>query len=120
MDQQRLFAMLPGLQPEELVSIQHYTKDLTEEQQQQFIVFYQGRRKDAQTILIMTVIGFFAVAGIQRFVLGQIGMGLLYFFTAGLCGIGTIIDLVNNKKLTWEYNQKQMLETAQAVQMMSR
>jgi hypothetical protein len=30
--------------------------------------------------------------GIHRFYLGHIGMGLLYLFTAGLCGIGWLID----------------------------
>jgi hypothetical protein len=30
----------------------------------------------------------------------------LYFFTAGLCLIGTIVDLVNHQKLAFEYNQK--------------
>jgi hypothetical protein len=33
-------------------------------------------------------------------------MGLLYLFTAGLCVIGTIIDLVKYKELTFEYNSK--------------
>ena len=37
--------------------------------------------------------------------LGQIGMGLLYLFTAGFCLIGTIIDVVNHKKLAFRYNQ---------------
>ena len=32
-------------------------------------------------------------------------MGLLYLFTAGFCLIGTIIDIVNYKKLAFEYNQ---------------
>ena len=44
--------------------------------------------------------------GVQRFVLGQVGMGLLYLFTYGLCFIGTIMNLVNNKKLTNEGNQE--------------
>ena len=54
--------------------------------------------------------------GIQRFYLGQIGMGILYLFTYGLCLIGTIMDLVNNKSLTNEFNQK----AAQEVAMMMR
>jgi TM2 domain-containing membrane protein YozV len=54
--------------------------------------------------------------GIQRFYLGQIGMGILYLFTGGLCLIGTIMDLVNNKTLTNEFNQK----AAQEVAMMMR
>ena len=32
-------------------------------------------------------------------------MGLLYFFTGGLCFIGTIIDIINYKKNAFEFNQ---------------
>ncbi|MBK6913032.1 MAG: TM2 domain-containing protein [Ignavibacteriales bacterium] len=56
------------------------------------------------------------LAGIHRFVLGNIGLGILYVLTGGLCLIGTIVDLVNYKKLTFEYNQK----VAQEVMMMMR
>lgn len=37
---------------------------------------------------------FFGVWGVHRFYVGKIGMGILYFFTAGLFGIGWIIDLI--------------------------
>ncbi|MGZ3891144.1 MAG: TM2 domain-containing protein, partial [Mucilaginibacter sp.] len=60
---------------------------------------------------------FFAVAGIQRFVLGQIAMGILYLFTGGFCLIGTIVDLVNNRSLTLEYNQKMVYEAFQVAKM---
>ena len=35
---------------------------------------------------------FFGIAGGHRFYLGHLGMGILYFFTLGLFGIGWIID----------------------------
>ena len=57
-------------------------------------------------ILITTLLGFVGFAGVHRFIIGQIGMGILYFFTAGLCLIGTIVDLVNHQKLAFEHNQK--------------
>ena len=44
-------------------------------------------------------------------------MGILYFFTYGLCMIGTIIDLVNYKSITFEYNQKMVFESLQMVKM---
>lgn len=66
-------------------------------------------------ILVTTIIGFFGVAGVQRFVIGQIGMGLLYLFTGGLCLIGTIIDLINYRRLAYEYNVK---EAQQVIAMM--
>jgi hypothetical protein len=39
-------------------------------------------------------------------------MGILFFLTGGLCLIGTIIDLINYKKLAFEFNQKVANEVA--------
>lgn len=103
--------MLQNAQPEEIFFIKNLTKDMMPEEQMRFITIYQGRRKDQQTILILTCLGFVGVSGLQRFVLGEIGLGVLYLFTGGICMIGTIVDLVNSQKLVNEYNQKQALET---------
>lgn len=120
MDTQQMLMMLPGLQPEELLTIQHITKDMTEEQQKQFLYIYQGRRREQQSLLLMTLIGFLGVAGIQRFIIGETVMGILYLFTLGFCGVGTIIDLINIKKITAEFNQKEAIESANMVHMMRR
>ncbi len=106
---------LPDLQPEEMAGIKELTAQMTDSQQQQFFMIYSGKRKRPQEILIMTCLGFVVVAGIQRFMLGQIGMGILYLFTGGLCLIGTIYDLVNYKKMTNEYNLEQMYESARMI-----
>ena len=119
MDQRQMLMMLPGLQPDELAVIQSLTKEMSDAQQQQFFAFYTGKRKEQQTLMIMAIIGFFGVAGIHRFMIGEIGMGILYLLTAGLCGIGTIIDLVNIKRITSEHNQKQALEAASMVRLMT-
>lgn len=120
MDQQQLFMMLPGLQPDELLVLQNLTKDMTENQQQQFITFYAGKRKEQQNLTLLTILGFFGVAGIQRFVIGETGMGIIYLLTGGFCGIGTIIDLINIKSMTAQFNQKQAMETASMIHMMSK
>jgi hypothetical protein len=36
----------------------------------------------------------------------NIGLGILYLLTAGLCFIGTIVDLVNYQNITFEYNRQ--------------
>lgn len=36
---------------------------------------------------------FFAALGVHKFYMGRTGMGILYIFTFGLFGIGTIIDI---------------------------
>ncbi len=101
---------LSGISSEELAFLQQATSGLTDDQKKYFYMAYTGKRKSPQDVLIFTLIGFFGVAGIQRFLLGQIGMGLLYFFTGGFCLIGTIVDLVNHKTLALEYNQKMAFE----------
>ena len=74
-------------------------------------MIYSGKRKNPQDILLFTLLGFVVVAGVQRFVVGQIGMGLLYLFTGGFCLIGTIVDLINYKSLALEFNQKMAFES---------
>lgn len=107
---------MPDLQPAEMAGIKDLTSSMSEAQQQQFFMLYTGKRKKPQEILLLTCLGFVVVAGIQRFVLGQVGMGVLYLLTGGLCLIGTIVDVVNYKKLATDYNLTQMYEAAQMVQ----
>lgn len=111
-----ILQFLPSLEGEEMFFIQNILKDMDDTKAQQFATVYISRRKDPTMILIMALVGFLGLAGIHRFVLGNIGLGILYLFTAGLCLIGTVVDLVNYKKLTFEYNQK----VAQEVMMMMK
>lgn len=117
MDQQLLMAF-PGIELEEIMFIKEALKDATESQQKNFILIYQSRRKDPQIIMICTLVGFIGVSGIQRILLGQIGIGILYFITGGLCFIGTIVDLINYKKMTFEYNQRMVVESKMLVSSM--
>ncbi len=105
-----LFQILPELQGDEMLYVSGLLKNVDDDTARKFAAVYRARRKDPQTILLLTLIGFLGVAGIQRFFLEQIGMGLLYLFTAGICLIGTIIDVINYKGLAFEYNQKKAQE----------
>lgn len=111
------FMSLPGITPQEYSYLQTAVNGLNEQQLRTFTMVYSSKRKNPSDILIFTLLGFLGFAGIQRFVIGQIGMGLLYFLTAGLCFIGTIVDLINHKDLTIEYNQKMVFESMQMVRM---
>ena len=102
---------LPELEGMELGYIQGILKNMEDEQANLFAQVYRARRKDSQMILILTLLGFFGFAGLHRFILGQIGLGILYLLTLGLCFIGTIVDLVNYKSLAYEYNMKVAHET---------
>jgi TM2 domain-containing membrane protein YozV len=114
---QNPYMAFPGITPEEMNYIQQATNDLTDTQKQSFFMIYSGKRRSAQDLLLFTLLGFVGLAGIQRFVVGQVGMGILYFLTGGLCLIGTIVDLVNNKALADEYNTKMAYESFQIAKM---
>ncbi len=86
--------------------IQQLLEGMSEENQKIFANVYRTRRRDPQTVLLMGIIGLLVVPGLQRFYVDQIGMGILYFLTIGLCFIGSIVDLVNYKRLAMEYNTK--------------
>lgn len=99
--------IMPELQADEMAYVQSLIQDMTDAQAQQFASIYRSRRRDPMLILATTLVGFFGIAGIQRFIVGQIGMGILYFLTGGLCFVGTIVDLINYRKLSFEYNIKE-------------
>jgi TM2 domain-containing membrane protein YozV len=99
--------LLPELIGEEQAFVAGIIRDLDDERARQFANAYRARRRDPQTILLLALVGFLGLAGIQRFIVDQIGMGILYLLTGGLCVFGTIIDMINYKKIAFEYNMKQ-------------
>ena len=107
-----VYELMPEIMGEEQMYVAGLIKNLDDNQARNFANIYRTRRRDPQTILLLTLVGFLGVAGIQRFITDQIGLGILYLLTAGICMIGTIIDLVNYKKIAFEYNQKQANQIA--------
>ena len=101
-----ILQFMPELTGFELQYVQSITSDYDEAKLLNFANIYRARRKDPQLILLTTLLGFVVLAGVQRFLVGQIGMGILYLFTGGLCLIGTIVDLINYQDLAFQYNQK--------------
>jgi len=97
---------LPELDEPERSFVAHLAATMSAADVQQFAFAYRRERKDPQTILILSVIGMVSVPGLQRFVLGQVGIGFLYLFTGGLLLIGTILDIVNHKELAFNYNRQ--------------
>jgi len=111
----KVLKYLPELEGDEQVYVAQRLKQMNDEEAIRFANIYRSRRRDPMTILLMTLVGFVPIAGLQRFYLGQIAFGLLYLFTAGLCFVGTIIDLFRYKKLALGYNKKQADEAADLV-----
>lgn len=105
-----VFRYLPELTGDELMYVQGLLKNATEEQATQFAMAYRIKRRDPTTVLILTLLVFVGFAGINRFYVDQIGMGLLYILTGGLCFIGAIIDIVTYKNIAFSFNQRAAYE----------
>jgi TM2 domain-containing membrane protein YozV len=58
--------------------------------------------KDPTTLLLISI--FLGTLGIDRFMLGDTGMGILKLLTCGCCGILTIIDWFTISKKTKQKN----------------
>ncbi len=104
------FNAYSDLEYEEIILIEDALKNFSEEDKQRFLMIYRSRRQDPTNMLIFILLGFFGVAGIHRFVIGDIALGILYLLTAGFCWIGTIVDLVNYKTITLNYNRQKIME----------
>ena len=63
--------------------------------------------KDPTTLLLISI--FLGTLGIDRFMLGDTGMGILKLLTCGCCGILTIVDWFTISKRTKERNFNQLM-----------
>jgi len=107
---------LPEIEGDEAAYISKVMESMNEETAEQFTRVYRARRKEPQIILLTCLIGFLGVAGVHRFLIGQIGMGLLYVLTGGLCVIGTIVDIINYQNLAFEYNRNVAREAVSLIE----
>lgn len=109
----QLFYTISNLEGDELLELKQLTQGYSEDKLKNFLTLYKSKRKDPQTGMILGIVPFVVgLHGIQRFYYGNIGMGILYLLTFGLCSIGTIIDLINNKKMALAANRVIMQECA--------
>jgi len=111
----KIIKYLPELQGDEQLTVARVITEMSEEQAEQFASVYRQRRKDETTTLMTTLAAFLGIAGVNRFYLGQVGMGLAYLLTAGFCLIGTVVDIFNYRSLTAAYNEKQALEVGMLI-----
>lgn len=98
--------ILPEIPVDEQNLLRSIVEPINDDIAKRFAMQYRAERKDANNILLFTLVGFLGISGIQRFVLDEPGMGVLYLLTGGLCGVGTIIDLINHQDMTKSYNIK--------------
>ncbi len=110
-----LLMHLPNLKGEEAIYLKELTRNMTDNEMSHFVAMYRGKRKDPQTYLLLSALGFLGVAGVQRFVTEDIVWGIIYFLTGGFCMIGTVVDMVNAQKNSWKYNREAAMESANTV-----
>lgn len=80
-----------------------YLKDkLRTMDEEKFSLISTIELKDPTTILLVSI--FLGGLGIDRFMIGDTGMGVLKLLTAGCCGILTIIDWFSISKKTKDLN----------------
>ena len=101
-----LMPYLLELSGSERIYIQNLIAQIPSQHAEVFLIEYRRRRKDPQTVLLAAVVGLFACPGFQRFWIGEVGMGLLFLFTAGFLAVGSIIDLCTYRTLARCHNEK--------------
>ena len=92
------------------------TKDLTDQQKFLFDSQFSSAKKDRGLILVLSVLlGYW---GVDRFILGDFGLGILKLLTFGLCGILWIIDIFRIQGAVDDYNRKKAQEILMTIKMM--
>jgi hypothetical protein len=93
------------------------TKDLSEQQKMLFESQFSSAKKDRGIMLGISIV--FGYLGVDRFMLGDTGIGILKLLTFGLCGILAIIDWFKIQGMTDEYNRRKAQEILMTIKMMS-
>mgnify|MGYP004672190501 CR=1 FL=1 len=87
--------------------ITHLRDKLKEMEEEKFSSVSAVELKDPTTLLLISI--FLGSLGIDRFMIGETGMGVLKLLTAGCCGILTIIDWFTIQKKTKELNFNKLM-----------
>ena len=90
--------------PQHLAIIQERLKTMDDEK---VLALSAVELKDPTLLLIVEI--FLGELGIHRFLLGEIGMGILFLLTGGLCGLLWFIDLFTVTGKTKEFNYQAVL-----------
>ena len=103
MTQERVDMFIMGnqkyLPAEKIVFIK---QKLLEADESKFNLVSSVEFKDPTTLLLVSI--FVGVLGIDRFMLGEIGMGVLKLLTGGVCGVLAIVDWFTIQKKARELN----------------
>lgn len=108
MEQQKLDMYVLGNQKyfpaEKVMYLKEKLKDIDDDK---FALLSTVELKDPTVNLIISI--FLGGLGVDRFMLGDTGMGILKLLTGGVCGIMTIVDCFTVTKKTKEKNFNQIM-----------
>ena len=85
---------------------QMMVKDFTEQQKMMFLTQYNATKKDGGTVLVLSLFS------LDRFLLGQVGLGILKLITFGGFGLWWLVDIFSTKSRTGDFNRARALEIA--------
>lgn len=68
-----------------------WAQALPDNRRAEFLSAFQSQKKDRTTVLVLGL--FFGTIGVDRFYLGQTGLGVAKLLTFGGCGIWALVDL---------------------------
>jgi len=89
------------------------TEGMSDQQKFMFNAEFGAKRKDRMIMLVISI--FLGHFGVDRFMLGDIGLGLLKLFSCGAFGIWTLIDWFLIMGRTDDYNRQQARQIAMAI-----
>lgn len=92
------------LPAEKIVFLKEKLKNIDDEH---FALISAVEFKEPTTLLLVSI--FLGSFGVDRFMIGDTGMGILKLLTGGLCGILTIIDWFSIQKKTKELNYNKLM-----------
>ena len=87
-----------------------YQQGMTDEQKMLFLHQYNGEKKDRTIALVLSILA--GALGVDRFYVGDIGMGVLKLLTGGLCGFLLVVDWFLIMGRADDYNRAKAYEIA--------
>ena len=92
---------------------QAMTSGLTEQERGIFYMQYSSVQRDRTVLLLVSI--FLGTFGVDRFLLNDVGMGVLKLLTGGLCGVLWIIDIFLIMGKTDDYNRQKAHEVLSGI-----
>ena len=91
-------------------------QDLSDQQRMLFTSLYESVKKYRGIVLVLSVL--LGTLGVDRFMIGDLGMGILKLLTFGLCGILWLIDIFTIRGKVDALNRKNANEIYQGIKIM--